>query len=95
MQLMGIPFQCESHSGDVLRIPSLGVQVNLKRSSCLSVMGGSPHVLSLLGCFPLEPLFTTHCFSCHGRDLSFLVCGEIEAVAASGVPCIVQLCAAC
>lgn len=96
MQLMGIPLQCASHRGDVLYIPSLGVQVNLKRSSfdCLSVMWGGPHVFSFLGCFPLEMLFTTHCFSCHGTDLSLLVCEEIEAVAAGWVPCIVQLCAA-
>lgn len=64
------------------------------KENCLSVIWGGPHVLSLLGCFPLDLLFTTHCFLCHGRDLSFLV-GVIEAVAASWVPCIVQLCAAC
>lgn len=56
MQLMGIFFQCASHSGDVLCIPSLGVQVNLKRNRCLSVMWGSsciipPGLFSFLNCY--------------------------------------------
>lgn len=88
MQSMGIPFQCVSHSGDVLCIPRLGLQVNLKRSSCLSVMWGGPHVLSLLGCFSLETLFTAYCFSCHGRDLSLPVCRRNWSCGSGWMPCI-------
>lgn len=92
MQLIGIFFQCASHSGDVLCIPSLGVQVNLKISRCLSVMRGSscvipPGVFSFLNCYlpRIAFLVMEHTFPS-------LFVGEIEAGAASWVPCMHRLC---
>lgn len=93
MQLMGIFFQCASHSGDVLCIPSLGVQVNLKRNRCLSVMWG--WVLMRYpswAVFLLELLLTTVAFLVMEHTFPSLFVGEIEAGAASWLPCMHRLC---
>lgn len=73
MQLMGIPSQCASHSGDVPVYPQLGGSGEFGEKYLFVSNVGDPYVFSFLGCFPFELLFTTHCFSCHGGDLSLLV----------------------
>lgn len=92
MQLMGIPLQRASRCGDVLCIPSLQVEVNLKRSSCLSVMWGVLVCYHSWGVFLLKRYFHLLLFLSWKRPFPPCLLENLKLWLQLGALCSVAVC---